>query len=121
MDILYRALKGGGDEGGFRGDDHAVSLCGLAASLLFVWAGSAAAAPGDIVRCSTDSTGTQGNNLSDNPSINGDGKHVLFNPTATNLVPGDTNGVSDVFRKELALPLPAITSITPDGGRSEIR
>jgi hypothetical protein len=32
------------------------------------------------------------------PMISADGMFVVFESTATNLVPGDTNGVSDVFR-----------------------
>ncbi|NPV58246.1 MAG: hypothetical protein HPY75_01120 [Actinobacteria bacterium] len=73
---------------------------------------------GATVRCSTSSAGTQGNGESDNPSISGDGKYVLFNSLATNLVGGDGNGKSDVFRKELAPPPPAITSIAPDKGEA---
>ena len=34
---------------------------------------------------------------STNPSISGDGRYVAFESEATNLVPDDTNGVSDIF------------------------
>jgi Domain of unknown function (DUF4347)/Cadherin-like/WD40-like Beta Propeller Repeat len=34
---------------------------------------------------------------SDNASISSDGRYVVFESTATNLVVGDTNGVSDIF------------------------
>lgn len=51
---------------------------------------------------SQSSTGEQGNNGSTMPSISADGQMVAFQSTATNLVPGDTNGVSDVFVREIS-------------------
>ena len=36
------------------------------------------------------------------PSISTDGRYVAFDSTATNAAPGDANGESDVFRKDLA-------------------
>lgn len=46
---------------------------------------------------STDDTGAPGNNQSDRPAISADGLTVVFESLATNLVPGDTNGSSDIF------------------------
>jgi hypothetical protein len=43
------------------------------------------------------SDGTQANSSSVRPSISGDGRFVSFDSTASNLVPGDTNGIGDVF------------------------
>jgi Domain of unknown function (DUF4347)/Cadherin-like/Putative Ig domain/WD40-like Beta Propeller Repeat len=40
---------------------------------------------------------TAANARSDNASISSDGRYVVFESTATNLVVGDTNGVTDVF------------------------
>jgi len=48
-------------------------------------------------RVSVDSAGSEGNNLSYQPSISGDGRFVAFESAATNLVGGDTNGFQDVF------------------------
>jgi hypothetical protein len=48
-------------------------------------------------RVSRSTGGTQSNNDSTFPAISGDGRYVAFSSTATNLVSGDTNGVSDVF------------------------
>jgi Tol biopolymer transport system component len=55
--------------------------------------------PGTIAtRCvGVASTGVQGNSGSGNPSLSADGRVVAFSSSATNLVPGDTNGHSDVF------------------------
>jgi Tol biopolymer transport system component len=48
-------------------------------------------------RVSVDSAGNQGNEGSGGPAISADGRFVAFNSFADNLVPGDTNGGSDVF------------------------
>ncbi len=39
----------------------------------------------------------QGNEASDEPALGGSGAFVAFTSRASNLVPGDTNGVADVF------------------------
>jgi len=52
---------------------------------------------GQTTRVSVASSGTQGNSGSGFPSISADGRYVAFHSNANNLVPGDTNGVSDVF------------------------
>lgn len=49
------------------------------------------------VRVSLTSAGAQSNDHSHEPSISGDGRYVAFHSWATNLVPGDTNGKTDVF------------------------
>ena len=54
-----------------------------------------------ITRISTAADGTQGNNDSGNPSVSADGRYVVFNSNADNLVSGDTNGATDVFVKDL--------------------
>lgn len=47
-------------------------------------------------------SGSFANGLSRSPMISGDGKYVVFQSDATDLVPGDTNNVTDIFR--VALP-----------------
>jgi Tol biopolymer transport system component len=42
--------------------------------------------------------GTQGNGPSSNPQISGDGRYVVFQSNASNLVTGDSNGRADIFR-----------------------
>ena len=54
-----------------------------------------------IERISLDSSGQQGNNHSNNPSISSDGRFVAFGSLASNLVSKDTNGHLDIFIKEL--------------------
>jgi Tol biopolymer transport system component len=46
---------------------------------------------------SVDSSGAQGNNDSYEPMLSEDGRYVAFSSRAANMVPGDTNGICDVF------------------------
>ncbi len=50
-----------------------------------------------IERVSVGEGGVQANGSSYNASITADGRFVAFESNASNLVPGDTNGVSDIF------------------------
>jgi cysteine-rich repeat protein len=52
------------------------------------------------VRVSEAADGTEANGHSGNPWISGDGRYVLFASFASNLVPGDTNGVADLFVRD---------------------
>src|ERR1700687_6044006 len=52
----------------------------------------------EIVSISTN--GTQGNGESLKPSISGNGRFVAFQSDASNLVPNDTNGASDIFVRD---------------------
>ncbi|MGC2856836.1 putative Ig domain-containing protein [Novispirillum sp. DQ9] len=56
---------------------------------------------GAITRISTAANGTQGNGLSIFPSISADGRYVVFQSNADNLVPGDTNDAPDIFVRDL--------------------
>ena len=51
-------------------------------------------------RVSIDSAGAQGNADSYFSGISADGRYVAFMSYASNLVPGDTNGTTDVFRHD---------------------
>jgi Tol biopolymer transport system component len=66
------------------------------AVLLALGAGPAALA-GETQLASVDSAGGQGDGTSWNPSVSARGRFVAFESGATNLVPGDTNGESDIF------------------------
>ncbi len=52
---------------------------------------------GTTERLSVDSAGNESNADSSGPTITNDGRYVVFQSSATNLVAGDTNGASDVF------------------------
>jgi uncharacterized repeat protein (TIGR01451 family) len=53
--------------------------------------------PGITQRVSVSSAGSEADFISQSPAISADGRFVAFTSLATNLVPGDSNNVSDVF------------------------
>jgi len=68
-----------------------------------------------VVRCSTNSANEQSNNASVLTSISSSGRFVAFMSVATNLVPGDTNALPDIFRKDLLTSQTVRASITATG------
>jgi Tol biopolymer transport system component len=56
-----------------------------------------------------------GNDNSGIPSVSLDGAFVTFESTASNLVPNDTNGFSDVFLRDMASGVTRWLSAAPDG------
>lgn len=70
---------------------------------------------GQTERVSVSSSGVQGNNNSQVPSISADGRYVVFQSIATDLVPGDTNGSMDVFRRDRQLGITLRISVGPGG------
>jgi Tol biopolymer transport system component len=71
-----------------------------------------------VSRLSVTVTGMPGNGSSRNPSISPDGRYVVFESTASNLVETDTNGASDVFLKDLSTGSLSRLSLTASGGQS---
>ena len=61
---------------------------------------------GTTVRASTDAAGAQGNGVSEVPALSADGRYVAFSSYASNLVAGDSNGVPDLFARDLTVALP---------------
>lgn len=66
---------------------------------------------------STDASGVLANASSDEAEISGDGTHVVFTSSADNLVAGDTNGVEDIFVKNLATGAISRVSVDSDGAQ----
>jgi Tol biopolymer transport system component len=56
---------------------------------------------GATERVSVGSAGQQGNSASNTVDLSRNGRIVVFSSSASNLVRGDTNGVVDVFRRDL--------------------
>ncbi|MBI3494810.1 PD40 domain-containing protein, partial [Candidatus Saccharibacteria bacterium] len=52
---------------------------------------------GTTTRISIDSNGNESDNNSSYPSISGNGRYIVYNSDATNLVSDDNNGAADVF------------------------
>lgn len=72
-------------------------------------------ATGALRRLSVGSTGAQANGASYQPVYSRDRTKIAFSSYATNLVSGDTNGVSDVFVKSLANGAVTRVSVAPSG------
>ena len=70
---------------------------------------------GQTTRVSVASDGTQGNELSDAPSISDDGRYVAFFSNASNLVSGDTNETGDVFVHDRKTGQTTLVSVASDG------
>ena len=70
---------------------------------------------GDLTLASTSDVGVKGNGSSFEPSISADGTKVAFSSEATNLDPADTDGVLDVYVKDLTTGDLALAS-TSDAG-----
>ncbi|WP_386065829.1 fibronectin type III domain-containing protein [Tahibacter sp. UC22_41] len=71
-----------------------------------------------IRRVNTSGTGEQANGESGDFAISGNGRYVVFSSLATNLVPNDTNGVRDVFVKDLVTDSTVRVSMHADGSQS---
>ena len=72
---------------------------------------------GQTERVSVSSAGVQGNNDSYYPGISSDGRYVVFESAASNLVAGDTNGVYDIFLRDLDLDVTERVSVSTGGGQ----
>jgi hypothetical protein len=70
---------------------------------------------GITTRVSVSAEGQAGNSDSYGAAVNADGRWVAFASRATNLVPTDTNGVSDVFLYDTVLGSTERISLSSDG------
>jgi Tol biopolymer transport system component len=66
-------------------------------------------------RVSVSSSGVQTNDDSNSPSISADGRYVAFTSSATNLVPGDSNGWTDIFVHDRQTGITTRVSINASG------
>jgi flagellin-like hook-associated protein FlgL len=74
---------------------------------------------GGTVRISTSSSGAEANGNSYATAMSADGRYIVFNSTATNLVTGDTNGVGDVFIKDTAAGTTTRVSTSSSGTQAD--
>jgi Tol biopolymer transport system component len=72
---------------------------------------------GQTTRVSIVSDGSQANDQNLYPSMSADGRLVAFVSRATNLVPGDTNGVQDAFVHDRATGQTTRVSVASNGGQ----
>jgi len=74
---------------------------------------------GSTTRCSVDSAGQQGNSVSLQPSLSSDGGYVAFRSQASNLVPGDTNGLADLFVRDVLAGTTTRVNVGPGGVQAD--
>jgi Tol biopolymer transport system component len=70
---------------------------------------------GETTRVSVNSQGVQANSFSQAARLSEDGRYVAFESFASNLVPGDTNGVIDVFVHDRQTKRTTRISVASDG------
>lgn len=87
----------------------------IATSAVLVPSTAHAAEPGTTTRVSVGVDGAQADSNSTNPSISNDGRYVAFGSNATNLVPGDTNGLHDIFVHDSATRTTELVTVGLNG------
>ena len=78
-------------------------------------------ATGTTTRVSDGPAGEPGNGPAFSPSISADGRYVAFESEAANLVPGDANGVLDVFLHDRQTGTTTRVSVASDGTAADGR
>src|SRR5262245_18928628 len=87
------------------------------ASRLGVWVFLSVVASAQVtVRVSVATSGAQGNDYSGSQAVSSDGRFVAIWSRASNLVPGDTNGKSDVFVRDRLSGTTELVSVALAGG-----
>lgn len=88
----------------------------LAVTLCATMAGARA---GQTIRVSVSSAGDQSNSqATKHTTIAGDGMKAAFASTASNLVPGDTNGVTDIFLRDCTAGTTTRVSVATNGSQA---
>ncbi len=87
-------------------------------AVVFVLAGVLTSGCAWIGRVSVDPSGGDPNNFSVAASISAEGRYVAFGSFATDLVPGDGNGVQDVYVRDVSSETTTPVSVNTSGGLS---
>jgi len=106
------------DRGTKKGPWAVVTIGAMSLGVVLAGGGSTAVSvEGSTVtqRVSLDSQGAQGDSASGDPTISAGGRYVAFDSYASNLVPGDTNGVWDSFVRDRATGTTRRVSVSSDG------
>ncbi|WP_217130585.1 hypothetical protein [Streptomyces sp. AC558_RSS880] len=106
---MHRAMRG-------------ASVAVVAGAMVALSATSAAPAPGPgpaTERVTLSATGEQGDGPAYGPRLSADGRFAAFSADASNLVPGDTNGHTDVFVRDLREGTVERVSVGPDGAQAD--
>ncbi|MEV0174045.1 hypothetical protein AB0I00_23365 [Streptomyces sp. NPDC050803] len=94
-----------------------MSVAVLAGAMVVLSTTAATSAPKpETQRVSVSASGAQVSADSRGGSISGDGRFVVFESDAADLVPGDTNGLTDVFLRDTRRGTVERVSVRDDGG-----
>lgn len=93
-------------------------VAGGVGTALVASATPASAVSSATVLVSVANGGAQANDNSRGYAASGDGRYVVFESSATNLVRGDTNGVSDLFVRDRWTNRTARVSVASDGAQA---
>jgi Tol biopolymer transport system component len=74
---------------------------------------------GTTERVSVNDAGERANGFSDAGNISADGRFVVFVSSASNLVPGDTNGASDIFVRDRQTGTTRRATVSSKGRQAE--
>jgi len=96
----------------------ALASCAVVPLALALFTGTASAQAGWTLRASTNSNGEQGDDASQRATLSSDGRFVVFSSAASNLVTDDTNGVDDIFVKDLWTSLTTRVSVASGGAQA---
>ncbi len=97
-----------------------LALVLIVALLIPAGAGSAAApSAATTIRISVDALGNEGNSWSSKPAISTDGRYIVFESWADNLVAGDTNSANDIFIYDRQAGAPSRVSLSDAGAQAD--
>ncbi len=100
-----------------------ITLTGISGTLTPVVSSPIVVQPGipadlEIERVSVATGGAQGNGPSTNPDSSANGRFITYESTATSLVPGDSNGVQDIFVHDRVSDTTMRVSTASGGGQA---
>lgn len=73
---------------------------------------------GKIIRVSVGAGGVQANGASEGARMSANGNSIVFGSAASNLIRGDTNGVNDVFLRDISTGVTRRLSTTSQGNQN---
>jgi Tol biopolymer transport system component len=73
---------------------------------------------GTTTRLTVATDGSEANDVSYGLSMSGDGRYVVFRTSADNLVPADSNSVSDIFLRDTVAGTTELVSLTSGGAQA---
>jgi hypothetical protein len=74
---------------------------------------------GTTERVSVNDAGERANGFSDAGNVSADGRFVVFSSSASNLVPGDTNGATDIFVRDRQTATTRRASVSSKGKQTQ--